>query len=139
MTMTITAVYKNGVLRPLHPLNIPENKTVTLTVAQSVARNNWIDNISPDDDPYLYVRAAELGERADGLHAWQLLPMIYYQGADGMSKRMRDYVAEGLDPLAYLHEYAVDDLDMPEDFSENLDHYLYGLPKRTDDNGGNNA
>jgi len=47
---------------------------------------------------------------------------------------LQGYAAAGLDPLDFLHELAVDDPDLPSDLSENLDHYLYGLPKCTDDN-----
>ena len=33
MTKTLQAVYENGVLRPLEPVNLPENAKVTVTIA----------------------------------------------------------------------------------------------------------
>ena len=36
MTKTIQAVFENGVLRPLSPLNLRDMETVTLSVSQSV-------------------------------------------------------------------------------------------------------
>ena len=33
MTRTVQAVYENGVLRPLEPLNLPDKERVTVTVA----------------------------------------------------------------------------------------------------------
>jgi predicted DNA-binding antitoxin AbrB/MazE fold protein len=35
MTRTVEAVYQNGVLRPLEPLNLPENERVTVTVTNA--------------------------------------------------------------------------------------------------------
>ena len=32
MSQNIQAVYENGILRPLQPLDLPENKTVNITV-----------------------------------------------------------------------------------------------------------
>jgi predicted DNA-binding antitoxin AbrB/MazE fold protein len=32
MTKTVPAIYEQGVLRPLEPLNLPENERVTVTV-----------------------------------------------------------------------------------------------------------
>lgn len=37
---------------------------------------------------------------------------------------------EGIDALAWMAENAIDDDDLPTDLSTNLDHYLYGTPKR---------
>jgi predicted DNA-binding antitoxin AbrB/MazE fold protein len=95
MTMMITAVYENGVLRPLHPLNIPENKTVTIAV----------DPINNHE------------QRSRSSTVW--------------SRNLSAHADKVTNPLADLHEYAIDDPDMPVDYAENLDHYLYGLPKRT--------
>jgi hypothetical protein len=38
--------------------------------------------------------------------------------------------ADGSSALAWLAENAVDDPSLPEDLSINLEHYLYGTPKR---------
>ena len=35
MTKTLQAVYENGVLRPLEPVNLPENAKVTVTIADA--------------------------------------------------------------------------------------------------------
>jgi hypothetical protein len=32
--------------------------------------------------------------------------------------------------LKWLADHSVDDPSLPEDLSDNLDHYLYGLPKK---------
>ena len=37
MIENIQAIYKNGVLRPLQPLDLPENKTVNITVLDEVS------------------------------------------------------------------------------------------------------
>jgi predicted DNA-binding antitoxin AbrB/MazE fold protein len=40
MTLTIQAIYENGVLKPNHPLPLREHETVQLTI-QSTA--NWVE------------------------------------------------------------------------------------------------
>ncbi len=103
MTMMITAVYENGVLRPLHPLNIPENKTVTIA-------------IDPINDHEQHSRSSTVWARSLSKH----------------DDKMIEHDDKMTDPLDYFFEHAIDAPDLPEDYSENLDHYLYGLPKRTD-------
>jgi len=44
-------------------------------------------------------------------------------------RALLDAGKEGRDPLFALDEL-VADLDLPEDFAEQHDHYLYGVPKR---------
>jgi predicted DNA-binding antitoxin AbrB/MazE fold protein len=36
MSQNIQAIYENGILRPLQPLDLPENKTVKITVLDDV-------------------------------------------------------------------------------------------------------
>lgn len=36
MNQNIQAIYENGILRPLQPLDLPENKTVKITVLDDV-------------------------------------------------------------------------------------------------------
>ena len=59
MTETIQAIYENGLLRPLQPLNLPENKIVEIDV-RDVAENDtdkekwlkdfdeWMANLDPN-------------------------------------------------------------------------------------------
>jgi predicted DNA-binding antitoxin AbrB/MazE fold protein len=42
MTQTIEAIYENGILRPLAPLNFADHQRVTLTVQNGDAED-WID------------------------------------------------------------------------------------------------
>lgn len=46
-----------------------------------------IDGIPVSEDPDLYIAAEALGERASGLHAWEIAPHRYSQGADGRPVR----------------------------------------------------
>lgn len=41
-----------------------------------------IDDIPISEDPDLYLVAESLGEQANGLHAWEIAPYRYTQGAD---------------------------------------------------------
>lgn len=93
MSQTITAVYENGVLRPLTPLELPEKTRVKLRVEPSEAVDPvlelmgafnsdrpLIDGIPVSEDPGLYLAAEALGERAQGLHAWEIAPHRYRRG-----------------------------------------------------------
>lgn len=51
-----------------------------------------IDNIPPSEDPDLYLIAQTLGERAQGMHAWELAPQRYRQGANGEALRRTDQI-----------------------------------------------
>ena len=48
-----------------------------------------IDGIPVSEDPDLYLLAAELGDRAATMHAWELAPEWYSQGLDGRPVRQR--------------------------------------------------
>ncbi len=46
MTRTVQAVYENGVLRPLEPVNISEHAKVTLTIVNgspTAGEEEWLD------------------------------------------------------------------------------------------------
>jgi len=42
MSRTLQAVYENGVLRPLEPVNLPENEQVTVTIDE---QGSWLDQV----------------------------------------------------------------------------------------------
>jgi predicted DNA-binding antitoxin AbrB/MazE fold protein len=42
MRHTIDAIYENGLLRPLEPLNLPDHERVSVTV-ESNTDNGWLD------------------------------------------------------------------------------------------------
>jgi hypothetical protein len=46
-----------------------------------------IDGIPVSEDPDLYLVAEMLGERAAGLHAWEIAPARYVQGQNGQPVR----------------------------------------------------
>ena len=46
MTKTVQAVYENGILRPLEPVNLTENTKVTVTIANgssTASDEPWLD------------------------------------------------------------------------------------------------
>jgi hypothetical protein len=53
------------------------------------SRQPLIDGIPVSEDPDLYLAAAELGDRAAAMHAWELAPERYSQGPDGRPVRRR--------------------------------------------------
>jgi predicted DNA-binding antitoxin AbrB/MazE fold protein len=79
--MTITAIYENGVFRPLQPVNLPDKTQVEI---QNVS---VLQSLSETADRPL-MRLVEIAQRFE------------------------------------------DDPTTPSDLSEQLDHYLYGMPKR---------
>jgi predicted DNA-binding antitoxin AbrB/MazE fold protein len=40
MTINVQAVYEHGILRPLEPVNLPENERVTITIAENAQTNS---------------------------------------------------------------------------------------------------
>lgn len=93
MSQTITAVYEDGVLRPLSPLSLPNKTKVTLQINQPSERDPvlellglfnddkpLIDNIPVSEDPDLYLAAEAMGPKAAGLHAWEIAPARYERG-----------------------------------------------------------
>lgn len=100
MSQTITAVYENGVLRPLSPLALPEKARVTLQIEQAdtvdpvlemVGMFNsdkpLIDNIPASEDPDLYLIAEAMGAEANDLHAWEIAPERYRRGPNNEAIR----------------------------------------------------
>src|SRR3954470_18107076 len=79
MNRVVEAIFKDGVVQPLEPLDLPDEARLTIIIGQEGA---------PD---------VEAGARQH-------------------------------DPLATIYELAAD--AGPADLSVNLDHYLYGLPKK---------
>lgn len=96
MSQTITAVYEDGVLRPLSPLSLPNKTKVTLQINQPKEDGDpvlellglfnddkpLIDNIPVSEDPDLYLTAEAMGAQAEGLHAWEIAPSRYERGTD---------------------------------------------------------
>jgi predicted DNA-binding antitoxin AbrB/MazE fold protein len=100
MSETITAVYENGLLRPLTPLALPEQSRVRLRIETEKTDERGsvfdliglfssdkplIDGIPVSQDPDLYLLAEALGTRADELHAWEIAPQRYRRGDDGQA------------------------------------------------------
>ncbi|HZT60856.1 MAG TPA: antitoxin family protein [Pyrinomonadaceae bacterium] len=77
MSRVVDAIFKDGEIRPLEPLDLPDETRLRILIE----------------------------EEAHGVGA-----------------------SRPLDPLATIYEIAED--AGPEDLSVNLDHYLYGTPKR---------
>ena len=102
MSEIITAVYENGVLRPLTPLKLPNRARVRLQIEPGEPADDpifdligafssekpLIDNIPVSEDPDLYLLAEALGEKAEQLHAWEIAPQRYRRGKDGRPVRI---------------------------------------------------
>ncbi len=102
MDQSITAVYENGILRPLTPLELPNNTQVKLHIEQVPDTDDpvlsligifnsdkpLIDNISASEDPELYILAEALGEGAAERHAWEIAPTRYRRGENGKPVRI---------------------------------------------------
>ena len=93
MSQTITAVYENGLLRPLSALNLPNKTRVTVQIRRAKkvdpvlemmgmfnGDQPLIDDIAVSEDPDLYLVAEMMGTEADGLHAWEIAPARYQRG-----------------------------------------------------------
>lgn len=101
MNQTITAVYKDGILRPLTPLQLPENAKVKVTVETSSSTDPalelvglfnsdkpLINNIGVSEEPDLYLLAENLGDDARSMQAWEIAPQRYRQGKNGEAIRI---------------------------------------------------
>jgi predicted DNA-binding antitoxin AbrB/MazE fold protein len=111
MNQTITAVYENGVLRPLTPLDLPNWACVRVQIETSPpgvappdaervdepvfaligafsSEKPLIDDIPASEDPDLYLLAEALGDEAQQKHAWEIAPQRYRQGEDGRPVRI---------------------------------------------------
>jgi predicted DNA-binding antitoxin AbrB/MazE fold protein len=52
MTITVQAVYKNGVLRPVEPLALPEGVTVAVTITAAVPFHSVMRAPSQEEESY---------------------------------------------------------------------------------------
>lgn len=115
MSGIVTAIYENGVLRLLTPLELPDQTRVRVHVepmddefASPVDVGSemdslfdligaysssvpLIDGIPVSEDPDLYLIAAKLDAQALDRHAWEIAPDRYTQGPEGRPIR-RDLV-----------------------------------------------
>ncbi len=102
MSQTITAVYEDGILRPLSPVFLPEKTRVVLQIEQTGtvdpvleligmfnSEKPLIDDIPVSEDPDLYLIAEAMGAEAVGLHAWEIAPLRYRRGPDGFPLRRK--------------------------------------------------
>lgn len=103
MDRTITAVYENGVLRPLTPLNLPNQTQVRLQIEETnelvdepvfaligafSSDKPLIDGIPVSEDPNLYLLAEALDENISEKHAWEIAPQRYRRDEDGQAVRI---------------------------------------------------
>ena len=72
---------------------LPEHDSVLDLIGAYHSRSPLIDGIPASEDPDLYLAAEALGERAKGMHAWEIAPARYAQGKDG--RPMRRQAGEG--------------------------------------------
>ncbi len=100
MSRPIAAIYENGVFRPLEPLDLPERSEVALQIIAEhkdafleligafSSEQPLIDGIAVSEDPDLYLVAAAMGERANGQHAWEIMPAKYRRGENNQPIRI---------------------------------------------------
>lgn len=108
MSETITAVYENGVLRPLTPLTLPDRARVRLHIEHSETTltdpvfdligafssdKRLIDGIPVSEDPDLYLIAEAMDVEAQSLHAWEIAPQRYRRGEAGQAIRINNKVS----------------------------------------------
>lgn len=110
MKMQVKAKYANGVLTPAFPLDIEEGAEVTLSVEVKPKLSNE-DSVEATEKP--------INQSPDELYPF------------------KDYSSDPRDFQDIILEIASkipkEDLEnIPSDFSENLDHYLYGFPKKSE-------
>ena len=110
MKMQVKAKYANGVLTPTLPLDIQEGAEVTLSVEVS-AEIPKRDSVEATKKP--------LDQSLD-----EPYPFKDY------SSDPRDFQDIILEIASKIPQEELDNI--PSDFSENFDHYLYGVPKKTD-------
>ena len=100
---TVTAVYENGILRPLTPLSLPDRARVRLRIEPSEIGGDdpvfdligafssdklLIDGIPVSQDPELYLIAEAIDADGQLRHAWEIAPQRYREGADGQAVRI---------------------------------------------------
>jgi predicted DNA-binding antitoxin AbrB/MazE fold protein len=52
MTITVRAIYENGVLRPIQPLTLPEGEAVDVTIATTLAAAPLMRAPTPAEEDY---------------------------------------------------------------------------------------
>jgi hypothetical protein len=72
-----------------HGATMPEQDPVFELIGAYRSGQPLIDDIPVSEDPELYVIAAQWGDRAATMHAWELAPKRYRQGPDGRSVRLQ--------------------------------------------------
>lgn len=70
-----------AIARQRHAISSERNPVFDLIGAYHSQRP-LIDDIPVSEDPDLYLVAEALGERAAGMHAWEIAPTRYEQGYD---------------------------------------------------------
>ena len=67
MTKTVQAVYTNGVLRPLQPLDLPDNQQLTLTITngapadEALLDTEFLAYCAQEADPSVTLEAVRTG------------------------------------------------------------------------------
>ena len=67
MTITVRAIYENGVLRPVEPLSLPEGEAVDLTIATTQPAAPLLRAPTPDEEDYS--RRIKAAKSLDELYA----------------------------------------------------------------------
>ena len=109
MKMQVKAKYANGVLTPALPLDIQEGAEVTLSLEVNPELPKK-DSIEATKKP--------LDQSPDD---------IYVEDYNSDPRDFQDIILE------IASKIPKEDLEnIPPDFSENFDHYLYGVPKKSE-------
>ena len=95
MNESITAIYENGVLRPITPLALPEHTKVQL----------WIQSPPPDDAAETHRREVVAALVAAGL----TLPTLDISPAMPLSEEERDELARRIPPGRPLSEIIIEE------------------------------
>ena len=64
-----------------------EDDPVLALIGAYESNTPLIDGISISEDPTLYQVAETMGDAANDLHAWEILPHQYQKGSDGQAVR----------------------------------------------------
>jgi predicted DNA-binding antitoxin AbrB/MazE fold protein len=67
MTITVRAIYENGVLRPVEPLSLPEGEAVDLMIATTQQTAPFLRAPTPDEEDY--TRRIKAAKSLDEMYA----------------------------------------------------------------------